>query len=95
MGQVIHLNRLSAASPTAAVTALDKAETVFLDALRTWVAAYRPGEDPLSRLCEAMDRAGAHGAAFSVLRRPVDGGDRTLGSPAHCNPLSSLPPPFG
>ena len=68
MGQVIHLNRLSAAFPTAAVTALDKdkAETVFLDALRTWVAAYRSGEDPLSRLCEAMDRAGAHGAAFSV-----------------------------
>jgi hypothetical protein len=69
MGQVIHLNRLSAAFPTAAaVTVLDGAEATLLGALRTWVAAYRSGDDPLSRLCEAMDRAGAYGAAFCVDR---------------------------
>jgi hypothetical protein len=65
MGQVIHLNPPSAAFPTAA-TALDRAETVFLHALRTWAAAYRSGENPLSRLSEAMDHAGVHDAAFSI-----------------------------
>jgi hypothetical protein len=66
MGQVIHLNSLSLALPAAAVSALDKAETVLLRALRTWVAAYRADEDPLLHLCETMDGAGVHDAAFSV-----------------------------
>jgi hypothetical protein len=67
MGQVIYLNPSSAAFPTA-VNALNKAETVFLQALRNWVAAHRLGEDPLSRLCEAMDNVGAYDAAFSIDR---------------------------
>ena len=66
MGQVIHLDSLSAGFPPAAVTDLDHAETLLLAALRSWVVAYRSGVDPLPHLCEAMDRAGAHDAAFSI-----------------------------
>jgi hypothetical protein len=66
MGQVIHLNPLSSAFPSAGVTDLNKADTALLGALRTWVAAYRADEDPILSLCEAMDRVGAHDAAFSV-----------------------------
>jgi hypothetical protein len=82
MGQVIRLNPLSAAFPAAAdATDLNDAEIALLGALRTWVAAYRADEDPLPSLCEAMDRVGAHDAAFSVdqmmaviarsVRRPI------------------------
>jgi hypothetical protein len=66
MGQVIHLNPLSPGFATAGVTDFNKAETVLLGAIRTWVAAYRLGEDPVVLLFDAMDRVGAHDAAFSV-----------------------------
>jgi hypothetical protein len=65
MGQVFRLDTPAAAHP-ASVDALDFAETVFLGAVRGWVAEYRRGEDPIQRLCEAMNAAGVHDAAFSV-----------------------------
>jgi hypothetical protein len=65
MGQVIRLDTLAAAYP-AHVDALDFAETVFLGAVRRWVAEYRAAEDPIPRLCKALDAVRAHDAAFSV-----------------------------
>jgi len=65
MGQVIHLAFPSTDYPPTK-DALDIAESVFLIAVRWWVADYRHGEDPLPRLCEAMRTVGAHDAAFSV-----------------------------
>jgi hypothetical protein len=65
MGQVIRLETPAAAYPTG-VDALDFAETVLLGAVRGWVADYRVGEDPISRLCEALNTVRAHDAAFSV-----------------------------
>ena len=53
MGQVIHLAVPSAAYPVT-TDALDAAECVFLIAVRSWVADYRKGEDPLPRLCDSM-----------------------------------------
>jgi hypothetical protein len=61
---------------------LDKAECVLLVAIRSWVACYREGEDPIPHLCQGLETAGAHDAAFSIDRlmalvarvvtRPVD-----------------------
>jgi hypothetical protein len=65
MGQVIQLAFPSTDYPPTK-HALGSAESVFLIAVRWWVADYRQGEDPLPRLCEAMRAAGAHDAAFSV-----------------------------
>jgi hypothetical protein len=66
MGQIIRL-------PVALVTeypdtsaALDRASCVLLIGLRWWIADFRERDDPLPRLCRAMDVAGAHDAAFSV-----------------------------
>jgi hypothetical protein len=67
MGQIIPLNASHPAYP-AGTSDLEPAESVLLLAVRWWVADYREGEDPLPRLCEAMGRAGAHDAAFSVDR---------------------------
>ena len=73
--------------------ALDAAECVFLIAVRSWVADYRKGEDPLPRLCDFYARAaGTHDAAFSV--------DRLMAVVARtCRPcrhsLSTLPAPVG
>jgi hypothetical protein len=48
--------------------ALDAAEATLLLAVRRWVADCRRRADPLPRLCEALDAAGADDAAFSVDR---------------------------
>jgi hypothetical protein len=65
MGQVIRLDTFATAYP-ASVAALDFAETVLLGAVRGWVSEHRAGEDPIPRLCEALNAVGAHDAAFSV-----------------------------
>jgi hypothetical protein len=49
-------------------TALDPAESVFLLALRWWVADIRQWVDPMPRLRQAMTMAGVHDAAESVDR---------------------------
>ena len=67
MGQIILLPATTAAYPDAAAD-LDTAECVLLLAARWWVVDHRNGEDPLPRLCLAMDRAGAHDAAYAVDR---------------------------
>ncbi|MEJ0019615.1 MAG: hypothetical protein WDN25_24295 [Acetobacteraceae bacterium] len=79
MAQVIHL-----AAPTSypgATAALEPAESTLVLAIRWWVADHRQGDDPLPRLCQALEIAGAHDAAFAVdrlmaiiartVRRPV------------------------
>jgi hypothetical protein len=62
-----HVIPFPAAYPTRS-TALDRAETALLLAVRWWVAERRKGDDPLPRLCEALQGEGAHDAAFSVDR---------------------------
>jgi hypothetical protein len=62
--------------------ALHQAEAVFLLAIRWWVADRARKEDPLPRLCKALQMAGAGDAAFSVdhlmstvartARRPIE-----------------------
>jgi len=66
MGQVVHLNP-PAALPSA-TNALNTAETVFLGALRGWVAAYRAGEDPLPSLCDASASMTPHTPSTSSWR---------------------------
>ena len=69
MGQVI---RLPVPPPYPDCSGdLDPAECVLLIALRWWVADHRCGTDPLPRLCQALDSAGAHDAAFPVDRLMV------------------------
>jgi len=80
MGQLIRLPLPLPAYPDGAAE-LDPAECVLLFAIRRWLADHRCSIDPLPRLCQALDIAGAHDAAFSVdrmmtviggtLRRPV------------------------
>jgi hypothetical protein len=67
MGQVIRLPVRPPADPDRSAE-LDPAECVLLIAVRWWVADHRLGVDPLPRLCQALDIAGAHDAAFSVDR---------------------------
>jgi hypothetical protein len=67
MGQVIRLPAPMPAYPDCAAD-LDRAECVLLIAIRWWAADHRQGTDPLPRLCEALNTAGAHDAAFSVDR---------------------------
>lgn len=45
---------------------LDPAESVFLLALRWWVADLKQGRDPLARLRQGMTLAGAPDAAYAV-----------------------------
>jgi hypothetical protein len=52
-------------SPTG-TEALDPAGSVFLLGLRWWVADMKQGHDPLVRLRQTMDIAGAPDAAYSV-----------------------------
>ncbi|MCB4825382.1 hypothetical protein [Roseicella aerolata] len=65
MGQVLPLTLHLHEYPTA-TAALGAAESVFLDALRCWVAGMRQGSDPLVQLREHMTRAGVPDAANSV-----------------------------
>jgi hypothetical protein len=65
MGQIIRLPVPSAGYPDTAA-ALEPAECTLLLAIRWWVVDFREREDPLPRLCQALDVAGAHDAAFAV-----------------------------
>jgi hypothetical protein len=67
MGQVIRMAVRPPAYPDRSAD-LDRAECVLLIAIRWWVVDHRLGIDPLPRLCQALDIAGAHDAAFSVDR---------------------------
>jgi hypothetical protein len=67
VGQVIRLPVRPPAYPDRSAE-LDPAECVLLIAVRWWVADHRVGVEPLPRLCQALDIAGAHDAAFSVDR---------------------------
>jgi hypothetical protein len=81
VGQVIAFPIQPTSYPDLAAD-LDTADCVLLIAVRWWVEAYRIGADPIPRLCEGLEAAGAHDAAFSidglmtdvsrVARRPVD-----------------------
>jgi hypothetical protein len=46
--------------------ALDRAEGILLTAIRWWVDSYRRNEDPMPRLCQELEAAGACDAAFSI-----------------------------
>ena len=76
MGQIIQLPLRPAGFPDTAA-ALDPAECTLLTAIRWWVDAYRRDEDPMPRLCQGLETAGASDAAFSVnalmatIARPV------------------------
>ena len=65
MGQVIPFTAAPLAYP-ARTSLLDAAERVLLDAVRWWVEAFRPGDDPMPRLRQDLAVAGARDAAFSV-----------------------------
>jgi hypothetical protein len=65
MGQIIAFPAPPSPYPTHAAD-LDKAECVLLIAIRTWVEAYKSGEDPIPHLCEGLETAGVHDAAFSI-----------------------------
>jgi hypothetical protein len=45
---------------------LDTAECVLLVAIRSWVESRREDEDPIPRLCQGLESAGAPDAAFSI-----------------------------
>jgi hypothetical protein len=81
VGQLIAFPAHSTPYPDRAVD-LGTADCVLLLAIRWWVEDYRAGADPIPRLREALETAGAHDAAFSIdglmtiiarlARRPVD-----------------------
>jgi hypothetical protein len=67
MGQIIAFP--APPTPYPDLTAdLDRAECILLVSIRSWVAAYREGEDPIPRLCQGLQTAGAPDAAFSIDR---------------------------
>jgi hypothetical protein len=66
VGQIIRLPVALATEYPDISAALDPASCVLLIGVRWWVADFRERDDPLPRLCRAMDVAGAHDAAFSV-----------------------------
>ena len=84
MGQVIRLPVRPPTYPDRSAE-LDAAECVLLTAIRWWVTDHRCGVDPMPRLCQALDTAGAHDAAFSV-DRLMGVIARTVGRPIaiHC-----------
>jgi hypothetical protein len=65
MGQIVRPPVLAAGYPDTSA-ALDPAETLFLTAIRRWVAAYRGGEDPMPPLSHDLAAAGTRDAALSV-----------------------------
>jgi hypothetical protein len=65
MGQVVPFPTRPIA-PAAKASDLPTAECVLLLAIRWWVEDYCAGADPMPRLREALDKAGAHDAAFSI-----------------------------
>jgi hypothetical protein len=81
MGQIVAFPTLPKPDPQLA-TELETAECIFLIAVRTWVAAYKDGENPLPQLSQGLETAGAPDAAFPIddlmkvlartVTRPVD-----------------------
>jgi hypothetical protein len=81
MGQLFQPAEIQATYPDRAAE-LDRSECVLLIALRWWVEAYRTSEDPVPRLTQGLDIAGAPDAALSIdalmrtvartARRPID-----------------------
>jgi hypothetical protein len=81
MGQVIAFPVQPTPYPDLAAE-LDRAECILLIAIRSWVECYRTGDDPIPRLCQGLEIAGAPDASFSVdglmtvvarvVTRPVD-----------------------
>jgi hypothetical protein len=67
MGQIIAFPLPPTPYPDLAAD-LDRAECILLIAIRWWVTSIRQQEDPIPRLCQALENAGAAGAAF-----PIDG----------------------
>jgi hypothetical protein len=67
MGQVVHLPARPPAYPDRSAD-LEPGECVLLIALRWWVTDHRCDVDPLPRLCQDLETAGAQDAAFSVDR---------------------------
>lgn len=65
MGQVIHFPLPTPDYPARAAD-LDRPECVLLIAVRWWVAARREGDDPLPRLRQGLEIAGAQEAAFAI-----------------------------
>ncbi len=65
MGQVIAFPVPPTSYPDRAAD-LDHAECVLLIAIRSWVDCYKLGEDPIPRLCQGLEIAGAPDAAFSI-----------------------------
>jgi hypothetical protein len=65
MGQIIAFPLPPAPYPDLTAD-LDPAECVLLSAVRSWVECYRNGDDPIPRLCQGLETAGAPDAAFSI-----------------------------
>ncbi len=65
MAQIIPIVPTSATYPIRTAL-LDAAECAFLTAVRWWVSAFRHGENPVPRLCQHLQAAGARDAALSV-----------------------------
>jgi len=65
MGQLIAFPAHSTPYPDRAAD-LDTADCVLILAIRWWVENYKAGADPIPRLREALETAGAHDAAFSI-----------------------------
>ena len=92
VGQIIRLPvALTTGYPDNSL-ALDPASRVLLSALRWWVAEFQERDDPLPRLCQDMDAAGAHDAAFSVdhlMAIVVRSARRSMTiHPPHCHAVS-------
>ena len=66
MGQIIQQPVTVMTEYPETSAALDPATCALLIGIRWWVADFRERDDPLPRLCRAMDLAGAHDAAFSI-----------------------------
>jgi hypothetical protein len=65
MGEIIRLPVVAAGYPETSAE-LDRAESVLLIAIRWWVEAYRRDEDPLPRLSQGLEIAGAPDAGICV-----------------------------
>jgi len=65
MGQIIPFIAAPPAYPTR-TSLLDAGECPLLGAARWWAATFRHGDDPMPRLHQGLEIAGARDAAFSV-----------------------------
>jgi hypothetical protein len=67
MGQVVAFPVQLPRYPGSAAE-LGTADCILLIAIRWWVEAYRAGEDPIPRLCQGLETADVHDAAFAIDR---------------------------